>query len=61
MSGNTVGNFCEYFGEDRLVSVSREISKLYEETIRGTAKEVFEHFSQKPPKGELVFVVAGTA
>jgi 16S rRNA (cytidine1402-2'-O)-methyltransferase len=55
----TLGNFCEYFGEDRLVSVSRELTKLYEETIRGTAKEVMGHFSEKQPKGEFVIVVAG--
>ncbi|MGB1231258.1 MAG: 16S rRNA (cytidine(1402)-2'-O)-methyltransferase, partial [Winogradskyella sp.] len=41
----TLGHFCEYFGEDRLVSVSREITKLYEETIRGTAKDVLEHYT----------------
>ena len=55
----TLKQFAEYFGEERPVSVSREISKMYEETIRGTAAEVFEHFSQHPPKGELVIVVAG--
>lgn len=55
----TLTNFCEYFGEDRLISVSRELSKLYEETIRGTVKEVLEHFTNKPPKGEIVIVVAG--
>lgn len=55
----TLGHFCEYFGEDRLVSVSRELSKLYEETVRGTAKEVLEHFTNKPPKGEIVVVVEG--
>ena len=55
----TLGHFCEYFGEDRLVSVSREITKLYEETIRGTAKEVLEHYTNKPPKGEIVIVVGG--
>jgi 16S rRNA (cytidine1402-2'-O)-methyltransferase len=55
----TLDNFCEYFGEDRLVSVSRELTKLYEETIRGTAKEVLGYFSEKPPKGEFVIVVAG--
>ena len=53
----TLTNFCEYFGEDRLVSVSRELTKLYEETIRGTAKEVLEHYSNKPPKGEIVICV----
>jgi len=55
----TLSNFCEYFGEDRQVSVSRELTKLYEETIRGTAKEVLEHYTSKPPKGEIVIVVAG--
>lgn len=55
----TLSHFCEYFGEDRLISVSRELTKLYEETIRGTAKEVLEHYTDKPPKGEIVIVVAG--
>ena len=55
----TLGHFCEYFGEERLISVSRELTKLYEETIRGTAKEVLEHFTNKPPKGEIVIVVGG--
>lgn len=55
----TLVHFCEYFGEDRQVSVSRELTKLYEETIRGTAKEVLEHYKNKLPKGEIVIVVAG--
>jgi 16S rRNA (cytidine1402-2'-O)-methyltransferase len=55
----TLQNFCEYFGEDRQVSVSRELTKLYEETIRGTAKTVLEHYTNKPPKGEIVICVAG--
>ena len=55
----TLAQFCEYFGDDRQLSVSRELTKLYEETIRGTAKEVHDHFSIKPPKGEIVIVVAG--
>src|SRR5690554_4131074 len=55
----TLGSFAEYFGEDRKISVSREISKLHEETIRGTVKEVLEHFTQKPPKGEIVIIVSG--
>ncbi|WP_375242053.1 16S rRNA (cytidine(1402)-2'-O)-methyltransferase [Lacinutrix sp.] len=53
----TLAHFCEYFGEDRPVSVSRELTKLFEETIRGTAKEVLEHYTNKPPKGEIVIVV----
>lgn len=57
----TLGQFAEYFGSDRAISVSREITKLHEETIRGTASEVMQHFEQKPPKGELVIVVAGYA
>ena len=55
----TLTHFCEYFGEDRQVSVSRELTKLYEETIRGTAKEALAHFTSKPPKGEIVICVAG--
>ena len=55
----TLSNFCEYFGEERPVSVSRELTKLYEETIRGTAKEVLEHYTNKPPKGEIVIIVGG--
>ena len=55
----TLSNFCEYFGEDRQVSVSRELTKLYEETIRGNAKDVLEYYTNKPPKGEIVICVAG--
>jgi len=55
----TLTNFCEYFGKDRQVSVSRELTKLYEETIRGTMKEALLHYTNKPPKGEIVIVVAG--
>ncbi|RPG28611.1 MAG: 16S rRNA (cytidine(1402)-2'-O)-methyltransferase [Muricauda sp. TMED12] len=55
----TLTHFAEYFGEDRPVSVSRELTKLYEETIRGTVAEVLEHFNNKAPKGEFVIVVAG--
>jgi 16S rRNA (cytidine1402-2'-O)-methyltransferase len=55
----TLGHFCEYFGAERQVSVSRELTKLYEETIRGTAKEVLTHFQNKSPKGEIVIIVQG--
>lgn len=55
----TLGHFIEYFGANRRVSVSREITKMNEETVRGTVKEVLEHYSSKPPKGEIVVVVAG--
>ncbi|MBT8234596.1 MAG: 16S rRNA (cytidine(1402)-2'-O)-methyltransferase [Bacteroidia bacterium] len=47
------------FGEARKASVSREISKLHEETRRGSLGELAEHFEQHPPKGEIVLVVAG--
>ena len=55
----TLAHFAESFGKDRLISVSRELTKLYEETIRGTIGEVLDHFTDKPPKGEIVIVVAG--
>lgn len=55
----TLTNFTEYFGADRPVSVSRELTKMFEETIRGTAQEVLQHYTAKPPKGEIVIVVGG--
>lgn len=55
----TLGSFVEYFGTDRQVSVSRELSKLHEETVRGTSAEVIKHFENKPPKGEIVIIVGG--
>ena len=55
----TLGHFAEFFGEERAISVSRELTKLYEETVRGTVKHVLAHYSEKPPKGEIVIVVKG--
>ena len=55
----TLGHFAEFFGEERAISVSRELTKLYEETVRGTVKDVLAHYSEKPPKGEIVIVVKG--
>ncbi|MEM6894477.1 MAG: 16S rRNA (cytidine(1402)-2'-O)-methyltransferase [Bacteroidota bacterium] len=55
----TLGQFVEYFGEDRQGSVSREITKLYEETVRGTLAELLVYFEKHPPKGEFVVVVSG--
>ncbi len=55
----TLAEFVQYFGAERPVSVSRELSKLHEETIRGSAEEVLKHFEAKPPKGEIVAVVGG--
>jgi 16S rRNA (cytidine1402-2'-O)-methyltransferase len=49
----------EFFGADRQVSVSRELSKKFEETKTGTAQEVFDHFTAKEVKGEIVVVVSG--
>jgi len=51
--------FVEYFGADRNISVSREMSKIFEETVRGTAAEVVSYFEQKKPKGEFVIIVEG--
>ena len=56
----TLSHFVEYFGAERPLSVSREISKIHEETIRGTAEEVLNYYTKKPPKGEIVIVVGGT-
>ncbi len=55
----TLMQFAEYFGNDRKASVSRELTKIYEETVRGTLAELIVHFSEKKPKGEIVVVVAG--
>lgn len=51
--------FKEHFGEERLVSVSRELTKLHEENFRGTITEVLMHFNSKPVKGEIVIVLQG--
>lgn len=55
----TLEHFIEVFGPERQVSVSRELTKLYEETIRGSLEEVLKHFRERAPKGELVVVLAG--
>ena len=55
----TLSQFMEYFGEKRLVSISREISKMFEETKRGTMFEVLQDFEKKKPKGEFVIIVSG--
>ena len=55
----TLTQFSEHFGNDRPVSVSRELTKVYEETVRGTLAEVLGHYTERPPKGELVIVVSG--
>lgn len=55
----TLTQFAEYLGVDRQASVSREISKLYEETVRGTLSELVQHFTATDPRGEIVIVVEG--
>lgn len=51
--------FAEYFGSDRKASVSRELSKIYEETIRGSLSEIIQFYENKTVKGEIVMVIAG--
>lgn len=55
----TLQDFIQYFGEDRPCSVSRELTKKFEENVRGSLKEVHEYFNTKPVKGEIVIVVGG--
>jgi len=50
-----------FFGEERQISISRELTKLYEETRRGTVKELLEHYTKSPAKGEIVIVISGNA
>jgi 16S rRNA (cytidine1402-2'-O)-methyltransferase len=55
----TLEQFIEYFGVNRKASVSRELTKLFEETVNGTLEEVVNHFKAKEVKGEIVIVVEG--
>ena len=55
----TLIQFAEVFGADRDASVSREISKIHEETVRGTLSEIIAHFTEREPKGEFVLVLEG--
>ena len=55
----TLEEFITYFGEGRLCSVSRELSKMFEENKRGTLREVADYFKEKTVKGEIVIIVAG--
>jgi 16S rRNA (cytidine1402-2'-O)-methyltransferase len=55
----TLDELAQYFGETRLCSVSRELSKLFEENRRGTLKEVSDYFKTKEVKGEIVLIVQG--
>ena len=55
----TLQQFSENYGGERQVSVCREISKIHEESVRGTLDEVIAHFKEKEPKGEIVIILAG--
>ncbi len=55
----TLRQIVEFFGEDRYLSISREISKIYETTIRGQARDVCLYFETNNPKGEFVIVISG--
>lgn len=55
----TLTQFAEIFGADRPVSVCREISKIHEESVRGTLEEVIAHFTANAPRGEIVIVLGG--
>ena len=57
----TLEQFAEVFGSDRQVSVCREISKVHEESVRGTLAEVAAHFREQAPRGEIVIILAGEA
>ena len=55
----TLTQFMEYFGPERQVSVCREISKIHEESVRGTLTEVIAHFTATEPRGEIVIILSG--
>lgn len=55
----TLQQFAEAYGPDRQVSVCREISKIHEESVRGSLEEVIAHFKEHEPKGEIVIILAG--
>ena len=55
----TLTQFADYFGADRMAATSREISKIYEDTQRGTLSQLINHFTETVPRGEFVIVVSG--
>ncbi len=61
----TLEEFANWFREDgtpeRCIAVCRELTKTYEEAVRGTSEEVLKHFTQNPPRGEFVLIIEGTA
>lgn len=56
----TLEQLCEVFGAERRISACREISKIHEESVRGTVQEVLEHFKANEPRGEFVLIVEGS-
>ena len=57
----TLEQICLFFGGDRQLSISRELTKLFEETRRGTAKSLLDHYTKNPAKGEIVIVISGNS
>lgn len=55
----TLIDFIDYFGPKRPISVSRELTKIYEETVRGTISEVLEYYTENSPRGEIAIIVGG--
>ena len=55
----TLDEIAKFFGPNRQISVSREITKLYEETRRGPVKLLLEYYKNKPAKGEIVLIISG--
>jgi 16S rRNA (cytidine1402-2'-O)-methyltransferase len=55
----TIEDFISFFGKERQASVSRELTKMFEENVRGSLEEILNYFANKPVKGEIVIIVAG--
>ena len=55
----TIEEFAQFFGSERKASISRELTKIHEETLRGTLAELLTHFQNQNPKGEFVIILAG--
>ena len=56
----TLEHIAEFFGPERKIAVTREISKIHEETLRGEVQELIRHFSESSAKGEFVVVISGS-
>lgn len=55
----TIAQLIEFFGADRQASISRELTKMFEETVNGSLQEILEHYTNGTIKGEFVIVIAG--